>query len=165
MADDEIPSWEDVARDYGRFLYTLAYRFTGNDFDAHDLTQEVLMRVRRGLETYKPGSMEGWLTRITTNTFFDLVRRKKRRPEHPMDEKTEASLTTIDVSDELLSQQFSSELQDALTDMPEEFRVAVVLSDVMGMSYQEIGDALEVPIGTVRSRIHRGRLMLRKALV
>ena len=64
--DDRVPTWEEVARDHGRFLYTVAYRLTGNHDDAQDLVQEVLLRVRRGLATFTPGSLEGWLSRITT---------------------------------------------------------------------------------------------------
>jgi len=77
---DGVPTWEEVARDYGRFLYTVAYRLAGNDDDAQDLVQEALIRVRRGLERYEPGSLEGWLARIVTNVFLDEVRRKRRRP-------------------------------------------------------------------------------------
>src|SRR3954464_11205593 len=80
MVDEEVPTWEEIARKYGRFLYTVAYRLTGNDDDAKDLVQEVLLRVRKGLATYRPGSMEGWWSRITTNVFLDDVRRRRRRP-------------------------------------------------------------------------------------
>src|SRR5437764_9958985 len=80
MPEAYVPAWEEVAREYGRFLYTVAYRLTGNHDDAQDLVQEVLLRVRRGLATYVPGSLEGWLSRITTNAFLDEVRRRKRRP-------------------------------------------------------------------------------------
>src|SRR5213083_1460435 len=80
MAGEGSPTWEEVAREHGRFLYSVAYRLTGNREDAEDLVQEVLLRVRRGLATYEPGSMEGWLSRIVTNVFLDDVRRKKRRP-------------------------------------------------------------------------------------
>src|SRR5436309_6416342 len=80
MAGEGAPTWEEVARSHGRFLYTVAYRLTGNREDAQDLVQEVLLRVRKGLETYRPGSLEGWLSRITTNTFIDQMRRRRRRP-------------------------------------------------------------------------------------
>src|SRR5438094_396332 len=80
MTGEGSPTWEEIAREYGRFLYTVAYRLTGNRDDAEDLVQEVLLRVRRGLDTYRPGSMEGWLSRIATNAFLDEVRRRKRRP-------------------------------------------------------------------------------------
>src|SRR6185503_5122876 len=77
MPDDGIPTWEEVARTHGRFLYTVAFRLTGNDDDAQDLVQDVLLRVRRGLETYRPGSLEGWVSRIRTNAFLDDVRRRR----------------------------------------------------------------------------------------
>jgi len=80
MAEDRVPTWEDVARRYGRKIYSFAYRLTGNPDDASDLVQEVLLRVRKGLADYTPGSFEGWLWRITRNAFLDDVRKKKRRP-------------------------------------------------------------------------------------
>src|SRR6476469_7088566 len=77
---DRVPTWEEIARDHGRFLYTVAYRLTGNHDDAQDLVQEVLLRVQRGLARYEPGSLNGWVSRITTNAFLDDVRKRKRRP-------------------------------------------------------------------------------------
>ncbi len=77
---DGVPTWEEVARDHGRLLYAVAYRLAGNSEDAQDLVQDALLRIRRGLETYRPGSLEGWLARIVTNVFLDDVRRKRRRP-------------------------------------------------------------------------------------
>ena len=79
-ASGVVPTWEDVARSHGRFIYSVSYRLCGNHDDAQDLVQEVLVRVQRGLVTYQPGSLEGWLSRIATNAFLDDVRRKKRRP-------------------------------------------------------------------------------------
>src|SRR5215217_3561252 len=76
----DVPSWEEVARDHGDFVYTVAHRLTGDHHDAQDLVQEVLLRVQRGLATYRPGSMEAWLGRITTNAFLDDCRRRRRRP-------------------------------------------------------------------------------------
>ena len=80
MTPDGVPTWEEVARDHGRFLYSVAYRLTGNQEDARDIVQESLLRVRRGLETYTPGNLEGWLARIVTNVFLDDVRKRRRRP-------------------------------------------------------------------------------------
>ena len=165
MSGSGIPTWEDVARDHGRFLYTVAYRLTGNSDDAQDLVQEVLLKVRRGLETYRPGSMEGWLSRITTNTFLDEARRRRRRPLDLLPEEPDRVLPASQGADaDLAAEKLPEELQGALRGLPEEYRAAVVLCDVVGLSYQEIGEALEVPIGTVRSRIHRGRALLREAL-
>ena len=159
----EVPSWEEVARTHGRFLYNVAYRLTGNDDDAFDLVQEALLRVRKGLETYRPGSMEGWLSRIVTNVFLDEVRRKRRRPVEVLPENPERLLPSAPGADEP-TDRLSDEVQLALRRLPEEFRTAVVLCDVVGLSYEEIAAAVAVPVGTVRSRIHRGRRLLREAL-
>ena len=168
MTDAEeqpVPDWEQVARDYGRFLYTVAYRLSGNHEDAQDLAQDVLLRVRRGLETYKPGSMEGWLSRITTNVFLDEVRRRRRRPQGVLPADPDRVVPPAPAADVVLAEQaLPEDVQEALASLPEEFRVAVVLCDVAGRSYQEISEALGVPLGTVRSRIHRGRALLREAL-
>jgi len=159
----EVPDWEDVARRYGRFLYNVAYRLTGNDDDAYDLVQEALLRVRKGLQTYEPGSMEGWLSRIVTNVFLDEMRRRKRRPLEALPDDPERLLPAAAPADDP-GDSLSEDVQSALRRLPEDFRAAVVLCDVVGMSYEEIGDALEIPVGTVRSRIHRGRRMLRSLL-
>ena len=160
-----MPTWEEVAQEHGAFVYTVAYRLTGQPDDAHDLVQEVLLRVRRGLRTYRPGSMRGWLSRITTNAFLDDVRRKQRRPTDALPDDPERVLPTSAPADEVLAGQgLPEEIQSAITALPEEYRAAVVLSDVVGLSYQEVADALDVPVGTVRSRIHRGRSRLREVL-
>ena len=160
-----VPTWEEVAREHGRFLYTVAYRLTGNSDDAQDLVQEVLLKVRRGLETYRPGSMEGWLSRITTNTFLDEARRRRRRPLDLLPDEPDRVLPPEPAADgALAAEALPDDVQDALRQLPEEYRAAVVLCDVVGLSYEEIGASLGVPVGTVRSRIHRGRAHLRKAL-
>jgi RNA polymerase sigma-70 factor (ECF subfamily) len=160
-----VPTWEEIARDYGRFLYTVAYRLTGNHEDTQDLVQEVLLRVRRGLATYQPGSMEGWLSRITTNAFLDDVRRKKRRPVEALPDDAERVLPGALPADEALdAANLPDHVQAAVRELPEDYRAAVVLCDVVGLSYDEISASLGVPIGTVRSRIHRGRLQLREKL-
>ena len=165
MAGEGAPTWEEVARSYGRFLYTVAYRLTGNREDAEDLVQEVLLRVRRGLETYQPGSMEGWLSRIATNAFLDDVRRRRRRPEGRLPEDPDWVLPPAGGADEALAAEvLPDDVQAAIQRLPGDFRAAVVLCDVIGLSYQEIGKSLGIPVGTVRSRIHRGRALLREVL-
>ncbi len=168
---EPVPSWEEVARRYGRFLYNVAYRLAGNDDDANDLAQEALLRVRKGLESYQPGSMEAWLSRIVTNVFLDEVRRRKRRPVEGLPEDPDRLLLLrghpwprASAAADAATDTLSDEVQDALRALPEDFRAAVVLCDVVGLSYEEIGEALDVSIGTVRSRIHRGRRQLRAAL-
>jgi RNA polymerase sigma factor (sigma-70 family) len=163
--EQPVPSWEEVARNYGRFIYTVAYRLTGNEDDARDLVQETLLRVRTGLRTYKPGSMEGWLSRIATNVFLDDVRRRKRRPLDLLPDDPDRVVPPEMAADEALAAEvLPDEVQAAIARLPTDFRVAVVLSDVVGLTYAEIGETLSVPIGTVRSRIHRGRSLLRAAL-
>ena len=144
----------------------MAYRLTGNDADTQDLVQDVLLRVRKGLETYRPGSMEGWLSRITTNAFLDEVRRRKRRPTVALPEDADRVLVdaAADPDAVLASTSLSADIQAALRALPEDFRAAVVLCDVVGLAYDEIAEDLGIPIGTVRSRIHRGRAQLREAL-
>lgn len=164
-ANNRVPTWEEVARNHGRFLYTVAFRLTGNDHDAQDLVQDVLLRVRKGLDTYRPGSLEGWLSRITTNAFLDDVRRKQRRPLQALPDDPERILPPSPAPDAVLAERaLSADIQTALTRLPPDYRAAVVMCDVVGLSYQDISDSMDVPVGTVRSRIHRGRALLREAL-
>src|SRR2546421_68297 len=136
--EQPVPTWAEVARQYGRFLYTVAYRLTGNEDDARDLVQETLLRVRTGLGTYKPGSMEGWLSRIATNVFLDDVRRRKRRPVELLpDEPDRVVGPAVAADDALAAEVISDDVQAAISRLPEDFRVAVVLSDVVGLSYAE----------------------------
>ncbi|MFQ5553844.1 MAG: sigma-70 family RNA polymerase sigma factor [Acidimicrobiia bacterium] len=165
MAEELIPTWEDVARRYGRKIYNFAYRLTGNPDDAADLVQEVLLRVRKGLASYTPGSFEGWLWRITRNAFLDGVRKRQRRPTSPLPDDDRASLGASPSPDEVLAAvRLSDDVQQALLKLPMEFRESVVLCDVVGLTYEEISTAIEAPVGTVRSRIHRGRKLLRGML-
>ena len=163
--EQSVPDWEEVARRYGRFLFTVAFRLTGNEADAQDLVQEVLLRVRRGLPNYRPGSMEGWLSRITTNAFLDDVRRRRRRPLDALPDDPDQVLPADVGADEALEAAVLPEdVQRALTALAPDFRAAVVLCDVVGLGYLEIAESLDIPVGTVRSRIHRGRALLPKAL-
>ncbi|MDY7105723.1 MAG: sigma-70 family RNA polymerase sigma factor [Actinomycetota bacterium] len=163
--DERVPTWEEVAREHGRFIYTVAFRLTGEHDDAQDLTQEVLLRVRRGLANYQPGTIEGWLSRITTNAFLDQVRRAKRRQESTLPDEPDLVLPSAPSAEADFDRLgLGADVQKALLALPAEYRAAVVLSDIVGLSYQEVADALDVPVGTVRSRIHRARSRLRTRL-
>ena len=160
-----VPTWDEVARSHGGFIYSVAYRLTGNHADAQDLVQDVLLRVRRGLRTYQPGNLEGWLARITTNAFLDTTRKKKRRPTVALPDDPDRVLVGSPSADaESASRDLPDHLQRLLGELAPEYRAPVVLKDVLGFSYDEIADHLGIPIGTVRSRIHRGRAKLREAL-
>ena len=128
--------------------------------------QEALIRVRRGLERYEPGSLEGWLARIVTNVFLDeMRRRKRRRPADALPDDPDRVVPPSPAADAAeVATGLSDEIQAALAALPEEFRVPVVLCDVADQSYEQIAAALGVPVGTVRSRLHRGRRLLRAML-
>ncbi len=159
------PSWDEVVRTHSARVYRLAYRLTGNPHDAEDLTQEVFVRVFRSLSSYTPGTFEGCLHRITTNLFLVQVRRKARIRFDAMPDDAERLPSTdrgpAQVYDET---HFDHDVQAALDALPPDFRAAVVLCDLEGLSYEEIAATLGVKIGTIRSRIHRGRSQLRAAL-
>lgn len=159
------PSWEQVVRDHGARVYRLAYRLTGNAHDAEDLTQETFVRVFRSLSRYQPGTFEGWLHRITTNLFLDGARRRSRIRFDPLGEDSERIPSRAPGPDGAwLDNRFDADVEAALAALPRDFRVAVVLADIEQLPYEEIAQILGVKIGTVRSRIHRGRSQLRTAL-
>src|SRR5512142_1108951 len=160
------PSWDEVVRTHSARVYRLAYRLTGNPHDAEDLTQEVFVRVFRSLSKYTPGTFEGWLHRITTNLFLDMARRRQRIRFEGLGEDAAQRLhgrgpTPAEAFEE---RHLDADVSAALQALPPEYRAAVVLCDIEGLSYEEIAATLGVKLGTVRSRIHRGRAQLRAAL-
>ncbi|CAL9584033.1 hypothetical protein SUDANB140_05099 [Streptomyces sp. enrichment culture] len=160
------PTWEEIVSTHSGRVYRLAYRLTGNQHDAEDLTQEVFVRVFRSLSTYTPGTFEGWLHRITTNLFLDMVRRKQRIRFDALGDDAAERLPSKEPTPQQVfhDAHFDADVQQALDTLAPEFRAAVVLCDIEGLSYEEIAATLGVKLGTVRSRIHRGRSQLRKAL-
>jgi RNA polymerase sigma-70 factor (ECF subfamily) len=122
--------------------------------------------VFRSLPTYTPGTFEGWLHRITTNLFLDITRRRQRIRFEGLGEETAARLRGAEPtpSQAFDDRHLDHDIAEALADLPPEYRAAVVLCDIEGLTYEEIADALGVKLGTVRSRIHRGRAQLRAAL-
>jgi RNA polymerase sigma-70 factor (ECF subfamily) len=160
------PSWDDLVRQHSSRVYRLAYRLTGNQHDAEDLTQEVFVRVFRSLASYTPGTFEGWLHRITTNLFLDMARRRQRIRFEGLGDQAVGLLrddepTPAQAFD---ARHLDTDVQQALEALAPEYRAAVVLCDIEGLSYEEIAATLGVKLGTVRSRIHRGRAQLRAAL-
>ena len=160
------PSWDEVVRDHSARVYRLAYRLTGNVPDAEDLTQEVFVRVFRSLSSYTPGTFEGWLHRITTNLFLDMARRRQRIRFEGLGDDAAGRLsgdepTPAQAFDD---RHLDGDVQQALAALAPEYRAAVVLCDIEGLSYEEVASTLGVKLGTVRSRIHRGRAQLRVAL-
>jgi RNA polymerase sigma-70 factor (ECF subfamily) len=164
--DAAVPTWDEVVELHSARVYRLAYRLTGNRQDAEDLTQEVFVRVFRSLSSYTPGTFAGWLHRITTNLFLDGARRKAKIRFDALADDADARIPSRTVTPDaaVLEGLFDDDVENALRALPPDFRAAVVLCDIEGLSYEEIADVLDLKLGTVRSRIHRGRSMLRRAL-
>ncbi|MGH3670884.1 MAG: RNA polymerase sigma factor SigE, partial [Pseudonocardiaceae bacterium] len=156
--DDELPgtsegwvppSWDQVVREHADRVYRLAYRLSGNPHDAEDLTQDTFIRVFRSLGSYKPGTFEGWLHRITTNLFLDMVRRRSRLRMEGLPEDSDRLAGGGPSPEQVYAAtHLDPDLQQALDDLAPEFRAAVVLCDVEGLSYEEIGATLGVKLGT-----------------
>ncbi len=158
-------------------LFRAAYRLARNRADAEDLVQETYLRAYRGFGGFREGTnVKAWLYRILTNTFINQYRAKKRRPDQvDLDDVEDfyifRRLGGLEAADaertaetEALEAMPDDEVKQALESIPEQFRMAVILADIEGFSYKEIAEILDVPIGTVMSRIHRGRRQLQKLL-
>ena len=163
---DPRPSWEQVAEEYGPRIYQMALRLSGNPDEAADLAQDVFVRVYRNLHRYEPGTFDGWLYRITKNLFLDRVRKRQRVRLQPLGEEEWEQPASADPgpADVMERRALETRLQTALDGLGPDFRLAVVLCDVEGLSYEEISEATGWPMGTVRSRIHRGRRQMRETL-
>lgn len=166
QTEHEIPTWEEVVEQHSARVYRLAYRLTGNQHDAEDLTHDTFIRVFRYLDRYQPGTFEGWLHRITTNLFLDRMRRKQRIRFDALSDESAARLPSRSAGPAQAydDTHFDDDVQRALDSLAPDFRAAVVLCDIEGLSYEEISDVLGIKLGTVRSRIHRGRAQLREQL-
>jgi RNA polymerase sigma-70 factor, ECF subfamily len=155
-------------------LYGAALRLTRNPQDAEDLVQEAYLRAYRGFSGFQEGTnLRAWMYRILTNTFINSYRKKQRQPQTVDAEEIEdwylydklgESGVEASAETEVLEKIPDEDVQRALEELPENFRMAVLLADVEGFSYKEIAEILDIPIGTVMSRLHRGRKALQKAL-
>jgi RNA polymerase sigma-70 factor (ECF subfamily) len=175
MADKE--RFAELAMEHMDSLYAGALRMTRNPADAEDLVQETYLKAYRGFGGFEEGTnLKAWLFRILTNTYINRYRQQKRRPDETDLADVEdfylyRRLGGIDearisksAEDTMLELFTDDEVKDALESLPETFRMAVLLADVEGFAYKEIAEILDIPIGTVMSRLHRGRKALQKRL-
>jgi RNA polymerase sigma-70 factor (ECF subfamily) len=170
-------TFAEQAMPYMDSLYSAALRMTRNRADAEDVVQETYLRAYRGFGGFQEGTnLKAWLYRILTNTFINSYRAKKRRPTETDLEDVEAlylyrrlggleaATAGRSAEEELMDWFTDAEVKEAVESLPENFRMAVLLADVEGFSYKEIAEILDIPIGTVMSRLHRGRKALQREL-
>ncbi len=164
-------AWEELVRRHARRIYNLCYRFTGNRAESEDLSQEVFLRIYRTIGSYRSahGGFATWMTSVTRNLLIDHYRRTKRDrmtdsldDAMPVIENKESSARRPD--QHAMLGELSAQVQSALRRVSPELREAVILRDLQGLEYQEIQQVLQVPEGTVKSRINRGRIELARVL-
>ncbi len=176
MADQA--TFADQAMEFMPALYTAALRMTRNAAEAEDLVQETYLKAYRAFGSFQQGTnLKAWLYKILTNTFINAYRSRRRRPEQTEIEDVEdlylyrrlggleGATAGRSAEEEVLDRFTDTDVKEALESLPESFRMTVLLADVEGFSYREIADIMEIPIGTVMSRLHRGRRALQKALL
>jgi RNA polymerase sigma-70 factor (ECF subfamily) len=171
---DSRKAFDTLVEKHHKQAYNVAYRMTGNHADAEDLTQDTFIKAFRFFDSYKREMpFENWLYRIMSNMFVDWLRRRPKAHIRSLDEpiRQEEGETTLDFADTAdgpeavtLSHELGAEMQVALSTLPADFRMTVILSDIEGLSYEEISEAMACSIGTVRSRLHRGRKLLRSKM-
>ncbi len=169
--------FDRLVQRYHKQAYNIAYRLTGNHADAEDLTQEAFVRAFRFFDNYRRDlPFENWLFRIISNLFVDDLRRRPKARIQSLDapvgnDATSESNAFLEIPDTrenpervVLHEELDEQIQKALASLPQDFRKTVILADIEGMSYEEISEAMHCSLGTVRSRLHRGRKLLRTKL-
>lgn len=164
-------AWEDIVTAFSRRIFNLAYRFTSSAEAAEDLTQEVFIRVYRSLEQYDPkqGDLANWLMRLARNLIIDDYRHRARNPQNSMADAVDDHTYHLravgnSAHKEMERKELAHQVQQGIDKLPEDLRTCVILRDIEELTYQEIVDVLQIPEGTVKSRINRGRIELAKIL-
>lgn len=164
-------AWEEIVSAYSRRIFNLAYRFTSNAEAAEDLTQEVFIRIYRTLDQYdaKQGDLSNWLMRLARNLVIDDYRHRQRNPQNTMadavdDHQYHLRAVGASAQKEVERRELAAQVQEGIDKLPPDLKTCVILRDIEELSYQEIVDVLQIPEGTVKSRINRGRIELAKIL-
>ncbi|MCE5323993.1 sigma-70 family RNA polymerase sigma factor [bacterium] len=171
---DDRREFDALVERYHKQAYNIAYRMAGNHADAEDLVQDAFIRAFRFFGQYRRElPFDSWLYKIMSNVFIDKLRRRPKAAIRSLDQPVvtaegEVAMDIADTSDgpedAVLSREMDSRIQEALDTLPEVFRLTVIYADIEGLSYEEIAEATDTNIGTVRSRLHRGRRLLRNKL-
>ncbi len=172
---EELAAYEGLVRKYGAYVYNLAYRMSGHEADAKDLAQEAFIRVFRAFGRIDPEApLEAWLHRIVKNLYIDLIRKHPKGRVESLSEPVPTAQggevirewpgPESDNPETVVDAQMDAAVQRALLGLPKDLRMVVVLSDVQGFAYEEIAQMLGVPLGTVKSRLHRARKILQERL-
>ncbi|PYT00268.1 MAG: RNA polymerase subunit sigma-24 [Acidobacteria bacterium] len=164
-------AWEEIVQAFSRRIFNLAYRFTSNADSAEDLTQEVFIRIYRTLDQYDPkqGDLANWLMRLARNLIIDDYRHRQRNPQNTMadtvdDHQYHLRAVGTSAHKEMERRELAAQVQEGIDKLPTDLKTCVILRDIEEMTYQEIVDVLQIPEGTVKSRINRGRIELAKIL-
>lgn len=168
----DIESFNALVRLYEGRVYNLGFRMLGDADSAADASQEAFLSAFRNLRTFRGGSFRSWLLRITTNVCYDVLRARKRRPAISLDASDpEADDSPLQIPDDnelpddvALRRELAAAIQEGLAHLPEDQRLVVVLSDVQGLAYEEIAQITSTNLGTVKSRLSRGRARMREVL-
>ena len=168
-----LAAFNQLVMSYQGTAYNVAYRVTGNREAAADACQDAFIKAFKAIKQYRGGSFKSWLLRIVTNTCYDQIRYKSRRPSTSLEEMTEDSNPTSNIlvsdterpEDHVLRSELNELLQVGINQLPHEQRIVLVLNDIQGLSYQEIAEITEQPLGTVKSRLSRARHRLRNFLL
>ncbi len=169
----DIDSFNALVRLYESRIYNLAYRMMGDPDSAADASQEAFLAAFRNLRSFRGGSFRSWLLRIATNACYDMLRARKRRPSVSLDlpENADGDDSPLQIPDTgespdeiALRRELAAAIQQGLDHLPEDQRLAVVLSDIQGLAYEEIAQITNANLGTVKSRLSRGRMRLREVL-
>jgi len=173
-AQGDLDAFNQLVFTYQELAFNVAYRIMADESAAADATQDAVISMYRKLDSYRGGSFKAWFLRIVTNACYDELRKQKRRPTVPLEPETEdgdpidspewIADESIDLEDALMNSQLEKAIQNCLNNLNEKQRVVMVMVDVSGEDYETVAEAIQSPVGTVKSRLSRARLKMQECL-